>query len=276
MYRLVIVPGVLSDAAEISGGAAASSGTGVEQLLSPGARDVWVTESLPSVSVDLHLDATDLPVDLAYDSVACLYGNWSDGDTFEVHTAATQGGLDTPAWSSGPVSPIAGRRGRHWRHGVVMFEEQTEPWMRLSFEVSSPVLPTGYGGAPFFELARVLVGGRYEPPVGYRLDYRLLQEAGKLVSQPNALGEVTQEARGRRRGIELTIAYMARQHVLGELDDLLYAVGSDQQSLVMVDADAVGTDLDRLTYYGYLSESPISSRAADSHNRVVQVWQEVA
>jgi hypothetical protein len=276
---LIVHPG-LSDSAAITGDTAASTDTAVTKLQTENARERYVTESVPTVTIDVPLVDNGFE-EIKWNFVALLYTNMGAADELEV-AAGTQGGGSPSVLESGILRADGGApRGREWHHAWWFGGddvERTDNLVRLTLTINDPILPAGYSGDPYFSAARLIVGKAWRPTHNILQGHEYLPALDSDLVVEAFDGQNRRFRRGSKRGHRFTIGWMFEAEALGFLDLIAWRRGSASDTFVVL--DPTSDNVDRMSYHGPLKLSAIQSGVqvpgGGVHQSQVEIVQEVA
>ncbi len=222
-----------------------SAATNPERLQTQQPGDRWGFGASPRVDIDFGQARSP-------NLVALIAHNGSASATWKIDASDTQGGLDTPDWTSTEISlwPVTGKPAEVWETLPSIYWRSTalatRRWWRVS--ITDPDPPAGE-----FRAGRLYIAPTWQPArnISYGWSIGFLDNTPQFTS----LGGQTWpgEQRGIARRLEAQLRYMSEDEMYGEAFELQRTVGLAGDLFVCRDPSAT-THLHRQTIYGLFQQ----------------------
>lgn len=261
---------LISDGATITVTSEASSKVPGTNLQTIYPTDPWVASTVAGLQVNLDLGASPDPYRLFW----LGFHNAGAGDQWTVKVS-TSSDFSTGVTTVGSAtdlltnSSFEDARLYPYSHSHLLLpsgSERTERYVRLELSISSPKMPTGYGGADFFRASRCYVAEAWQFPFHVRPGYGFAPVLEQARSVDTFGGRRRVAGSSREVGsLDFEIDYQTLEEILANAVKIDRLRGSSEDVLVMLDPDS-----DRapdLTWYGTLDPEASKHKEGDEFRR---------
>lgn len=226
----------------------------VTQLKKMQPSSVWRTMNLTNIYLTV-----DCATEQAIDLIALLHTNATNGATWRIRGATSEGNLTAaPGYDSGTmdisvwkaVGAVATERETGWRSFPALKRlalEQVYRWWRI--DISDPNNPDGY-----FQAGRLYLTKAWTPTVNLQFNWALGWQ--DLSIQLEALeGNVWTGERQKRRAATFTLTFLTQAEMYGNAFEIARRAGAAKDILWCKDPDDAESVL-KMTVHGVMVELP--------------------